>query len=146
VSIYNASSAGPFLVAVSASSPYVEGKATGKIDNRLIYYRENQRKLPIIGHGIIPERLRSKQDYLDIQERMYAALRKEGADILCHEWVDSRGLIVRFSRNCGGHARRQSAFVQWPYRIRPGADAATSVERTRARKACWSMIENARLT
>ena len=90
----------PFLVAISSSSPYVEGKATGKIDNRLIYYRENQRQLPIISHGVIPERLGSKQDYLDIQERMYAALRKEGADILCHEWVDSRGLIVRFSRNC----------------------------------------------
>jgi gamma-glutamyl:cysteine ligase YbdK (ATP-grasp superfamily) len=101
VSIYNRLRAlTPFLVAVASSSPYVEGKATGKIDNRLIYYREAQRKLPIIGHGIIPEKLGSKQDYLDIQERMYAALRKEGADILCHEWVDSRGLIVRFSRNC----------------------------------------------
>lgn len=101
VSIYNHIRALiPFLVAVASSSPYVEGKATGKIDNRLIYYRENQRKLPIIGHGIIPERLGSKQDYLDIQEEMYAALRKEGADILCHEWVDSRGLIVRSSRNC----------------------------------------------
>jgi glutamate---cysteine ligase / carboxylate-amine ligase len=101
VSIYNRIRAlVPFLVAVASSSPYVEGRATGKIDNRLIYYREAQRKLPIIGHGVIPERLGSKQDYLDIQERMYAALRKEGADILCHEWVDSRGLIVRFSRNC----------------------------------------------
>jgi glutamate---cysteine ligase / carboxylate-amine ligase len=101
VSIYNRIRAlVPFLVAVASSSPYVEGKATSKIDNRLIYYREAQRKLPIIGHGVIPERLDSKQDYLDIQERMYAALRKEGADILCHEWVDSRGLIVRFSRNC----------------------------------------------
>ncbi len=101
VSIYNRIRAlVPFLVAVASSSPYVEGKATGKVDNRLIYYRESQRKLPIIGHGIIPEKLGSKKDYLDIQERMYAALRKEGADILCHEWVDSRGLIVRFSRNC----------------------------------------------
>ncbi len=101
VSIYNRIRAlTPFLVAVAASSPYVEGKATGKIDNRLIYYRENQRKLPVIGHGVIPEKLGSKQDYLDTQEEMYAALRKEGADILCHEWVDSRGLIVRFSRNC----------------------------------------------
>ncbi len=101
VSIYNRLRAlTPFLVAIASSSPYVEGKVTGKIDNRLLYYRENQRQLPIISHGVIPERLGSKQDYLDTQERMYAALRKEGADILCHEWVDSRGLIVRFSRNC----------------------------------------------
>ena len=101
VSIYNRlRSLTPFLVAVASSSPYVEGKVTGKIDNRLLYYRENQRQLPIISHGVIPEKLRSKQDYLDTQEEMYAALRKEGAGILCHEWVDSRGLIVRFSRNC----------------------------------------------
>ncbi|MDD1743666.1 MAG: glutamate-cysteine ligase family protein [Methanomassiliicoccales archaeon] len=101
VSIYNRIRAlTPFLVAIAASSPYVEGKATGKIDNRLIYYRKSQQKLPVIGHGVIPERLSSKHDYLDIQQEMYAALRKEGAEILCHEWVDSRGLIVRFSRNC----------------------------------------------
>jgi gamma-glutamyl:cysteine ligase YbdK (ATP-grasp superfamily) len=90
----------PYLVAIGASSPYVEGGLTGNEDNRLIFYRDNQRKMPIIAHGVIPERLRSKQDYLDIQEEMYRELRKHGAEILCHEWVDSRGVIVRFSRNC----------------------------------------------
>jgi gamma-glutamyl:cysteine ligase YbdK (ATP-grasp superfamily) len=90
----------PYLVAIGASSPYVEGRLTGNEDNRLIFYRDNQRKMPIIAHGIIPERLCSKQDYLDIQQGMYHELREHGAEILCHEWVDSRGVIVRFSRDC----------------------------------------------
>ena len=64
----------PYLVAIGASSPYVEGSITGNADNRLIFYRDNQCKMPIIAHGVIPERLRSKQDYLDIQEEMYREL------------------------------------------------------------------------
>ncbi len=90
----------PYLVAIGASSPYVEGGLTENADNRLIFYRDNQRKMPIIAHGVIPEKLRSKQDYLDIQQDMYRELRKHDAEILCHEWVDSRGVIVRFSRDC----------------------------------------------
>src|SRR5271157_6433737 len=46
----------PYLVAVSASSPIVEGKLTSYMDNRLIYYRENQCKMPSICHDILPER------------------------------------------------------------------------------------------
>jgi hypothetical protein len=90
----------PYLVAIGASSPFVEGKLTDNEDNRLIFYRDNQRKMPIIAHGVIPEKLRSMQDYLDIQHEMYQELRKHDAEILCQEWVDSRGVIVRFSRNC----------------------------------------------
>ncbi|MGD0818410.1 MAG: glutamate-cysteine ligase family protein, partial [Methanomassiliicoccales archaeon] len=90
----------PYLVAIGASSPYIEGRLTENADNRLLFYRENQRKMPILAHGVIPEKLSAKQDYLDIQQDMYRELRKHDAEILCHEWVDSRGVIVRFSRNC----------------------------------------------
>ncbi|MCX6653156.1 MAG: glutamate-cysteine ligase family protein [Methanomassiliicoccales archaeon] len=90
----------PYLVAVSASSPLVEGKETRAMDNRLIFYRENQRRLPSITHGIIPEKLRSPEHQRQIQEEMYATLREHGGERLCHEWVDSRGVIVRFSRCC----------------------------------------------
>jgi gamma-glutamyl:cysteine ligase YbdK (ATP-grasp superfamily) len=90
----------PYLAAVGASSPLVEGKLTGKADNRLIYYRQNQSKLPIIAHNLVPERLTSLADYHSLQRRMYAELEKNDARILCHEWVDSRGVIVRFSRDC----------------------------------------------
>ncbi|MGD1060223.1 MAG: glutamate-cysteine ligase family protein [Methanomassiliicoccales archaeon] len=90
----------PYLVAVSASSPFVEGELTGRMDNRLAYYRENQKQLPIVAHGVIPERLRSAQHHDQVQEEIYKALREHGAERLCHEWVDSRGVIIRPSRCC----------------------------------------------
>ena len=90
----------PYLVAVSASSPFVEGKVTSYMDNRLVYYRENQRKMPMICHGILPERLESVDEYIRINRRIYSELKGCGADILCREWVNSRGVIVRFTRNC----------------------------------------------
>ena len=90
----------PYLVAVSASSPLVEGKATSYMDNRLVYYRENQAAIPEICHGILPEKLESADDYVKINRQIYAQLKKQGADILCREWVNSRGVIVRFTRSC----------------------------------------------
>ena len=90
----------PYLVAVSASSPLVEGKATSYMDNRLVYYRENQAAIPEICHGILPEKLESVDDYVKINRGIYTQLKKQGADILCREWVNSRGVIVRFTRSC----------------------------------------------
>jgi hypothetical protein len=90
----------PYLVAVSASSPFVEGRLTGYMDKRLIYYRENQRRIPSICNDILPERLSIAEDYVKINRGIYRELKACGADILCREWVNSRGLIVRFTRSC----------------------------------------------
>jgi gamma-glutamyl:cysteine ligase YbdK (ATP-grasp superfamily) len=90
----------PYLVAVSASSPIVEGRLTSYMDNRLIYFRENQLKMPSICNGILPERLESVDEYIRINRSIYSELKSCGADVLCHEWVNSRGLIVRFTRKC----------------------------------------------
>ncbi len=90
----------PYLIAVTASSPMVEGHLTGVADNRLVYYRENQKEIPRICNRIIPEKIRSLGDYRATQEEVFAELRQRGADILCEEWVNSSGLIVRFSRTC----------------------------------------------
>ena len=46
----------PYLIAVTASSPMVEGHLTGMADNRLIYYRENQKEIPGICDRLIPEK------------------------------------------------------------------------------------------
>jgi len=101
VSVYNRMrSLIPYLVAVSASSPFVEGELTGAMDSRLVHYRENQKQLPIVAHGVIPERLRSAEHHNQIQEEIYKALREHGGGRLCQEWVDSRGVIVRPSRCC----------------------------------------------
>jgi hypothetical protein len=90
----------PYLVAVTASSPVVEGKLTGSADNRLIYYRQNQKEIPAICDGVIPPPIRSVAEYRAAQEQVYAELRARGADILCEEWVNSAGTIIRFSRRC----------------------------------------------
>ena len=90
----------PYLVAVSASSPMVEGKLTSYMDNRLVYYRQNQAAIPSICHDILPEKLESVHDYVQINRQIYSELKKCKAEILCKEWVNSRGVIVRFTRKC----------------------------------------------
>ncbi|MCU0633212.1 MAG: glutamate-cysteine ligase family protein [Methanolinea sp.] len=90
----------PFLIAISAASPFVEGKAPGPVDNRLLFYRENQARIPAICNGIVPEPIASVADYRERLEGLYAALRSRDAGILCEEWVASAGVIVRFSRPC----------------------------------------------
>ncbi len=101
VAIYNRlRSLIPYLVAVSASSPFVEAELTGTMDTRLVYYKENQKQLPIVAHGVIPEKLRSASHHRQIQQEIYKALREHGGERLCQEWVDSRGVIVRNSRCC----------------------------------------------
>ncbi|MDD1703383.1 MAG: glutamate-cysteine ligase family protein [Methanoregula sp.] len=90
----------PYLIALTASSPMVEGRLTGTMDNRLVYYRENQKAIPEICNGIIPARIRSVDEYRAAQEKIFVKLRKLNADILCEEWLNSSGLIIRFSRGC----------------------------------------------
>ena len=90
----------PYLVAVSAASPMVEGRITSYMDNRLVYYRKNQDAIPQICRGVLPERLGSAKDYVKINREIYSELKKQRARILCREWVNSRGVIVRFTRSC----------------------------------------------
>ena len=90
----------PYLIAVSASSPMVEGKLTPYMDNRLVYYRKNQAAIPDICHDILPERLQKVDDYVQINRQIYRQLKRCEASILCREWVNSRGVIVRFTRKC----------------------------------------------
>lgn len=90
----------PYLIAISAASPFVEGRFTGYMDNRLLFYMENQREIPEICHDVIPERIRSIRDYVIINRVIYRKLQERGADLLCREWVNSRGIIVRFKRRC----------------------------------------------
>lgn len=101
VMLYNRSRALlPYLVAVSCASPLVEGNLAPAADNRLLFYRENQKEIPIICNGIIPEAIRSIADYRRLEEEIFSELRMRNADILCEEWVNSAGMIIRFSRRC----------------------------------------------
>ena len=44
-----------YLPAVAASSPIFEGKEGADVDNRLSFYRVNQREVSSVTGGVIPE-------------------------------------------------------------------------------------------
>ena len=90
----------PLLPALCASSPILRGQATGQLDTRLIYYRDNQSKLPSITGAVIPEPLFTLRDYT---EQIYARIAEDikpfdEESVLDPIWVNSRGAIPRFDR------------------------------------------------
>lgn len=91
----------PYLPALAASSPIVEGRLGPEVDNRLTFYGRNQARIPAISGRVIPEYVTSFRDYrARILEPIYRTLRTiPEAARLRHEWVNSRGAILRFSRN-----------------------------------------------
>jgi len=90
----------PILPALAASSPLVEEKPTGFLDNRMEVYRTNSRRVPSVAGEIIPEPVFSETAYQEeVLGRMYrdiAPLDPEG--ILQEEFLNSRGAIPRFGR------------------------------------------------
>lgn len=91
-----------YLPAIAASSPFYEGKPGRDIDNRLQFYKVNQREVPEITGDVIPDYASTLENYKrDIIRGYSAALGKAGADkiLLGREWVNSRGIIFRFDRS-----------------------------------------------
>ncbi len=86
--------------ALSASSPYMEGKATGILDNRMNVYKDNSKKIPLMAGLVIPDAVSSQSDYEDkILEPLYLQLDPHDPEgILREEWANSRGCIARFDR------------------------------------------------
>lgn len=89
------------LPALAASSPMMDGRITGVLDNRLAVYRNNQRKLASIIGQIVPEPVTTRQRYeAEILAPMYAEIStSDPGGELQHEWLNSRGAIARFERN-----------------------------------------------
>lgn len=90
----------PLLPALCASTPIVEGRATGFLDNRLEFYRNNQKKLPLMTGHVIPEPVFSRDEYESvILQPMYRQIAPFDPErILQYEWLNSRGAIARFER------------------------------------------------
>jgi gamma-glutamyl:cysteine ligase YbdK (ATP-grasp superfamily) len=90
----------PYLPALAASSPIYSGRLGPNVCNRLAFYRSNQRRLPRITGGVVPEFMSSYSQYKsDILQPIYRDLEKlRGGPRLRHEWVNSRGAILRFNR------------------------------------------------
>ena len=90
-----------YLPAISASSPLWEGNFGAKLDNRLQFYRENQREVPSVAGDVIPDPVSSFAQYrADVIGRYSKDLEKAGVGrtLLLREWVNSRGVIFRFDR------------------------------------------------
>jgi gamma-glutamyl:cysteine ligase YbdK (ATP-grasp superfamily) len=91
-----------YLPAISASSPIYEGKNGSDIDNRLQFYKINQKEVASITGDVIPQYASSMYQYKrDVIERYSHDLANAGADktLLYREWVNSRGVIFRFDRS-----------------------------------------------
>src|SRR5690606_34786160 len=91
----------PLLPALAASSPVVDGHATGTLDNRLAVYAENCRRVPSVSGAVVPEPVYSRADYeTGLLGRIYRDLAPlDPAGTLRHEWVNARGAIARFDRS-----------------------------------------------
>jgi gamma-glutamyl:cysteine ligase YbdK (ATP-grasp superfamily) len=91
----------PILPAICASSPMIEGRITGLMDNRLDVYQHNARKVPSVSGRTIPEPVYTQADYQRvILERIYADLAPHDPEgMLRHEWANARGAIARFERD-----------------------------------------------
>jgi gamma-glutamyl:cysteine ligase YbdK (ATP-grasp superfamily) len=90
-----------YLPAVAASSPIYEGKNGRDVDNRLEFYRVNQKEIPSITGDVIPEYATSLSQYKsDVIGGYTADLARADASktLLWREWVNSRGVIFRFDR------------------------------------------------
>lgn len=91
----------PIIPALTASTPFIEGKFTGHFDSRLQFYGGNQQKLPAISGKVIPEFIQSQEEYHDtILSPIYHAIAPYDPDnLLQEEWLNSRGAIARFDRS-----------------------------------------------
>lgn len=92
----------PYLPAIAAASPVYESKIGEYIDNRLHFYKINQREVPSVVGDVVPEYVASFKDYRKVTVEKYSdELRRLGAHscIIGKEWLNSRGIIFRFDRN-----------------------------------------------
>jgi carboxylate-amine ligase len=90
-----------YLPAISASSPIFEGTVGSNVDNRLYFYKMNQREIPSIAGDVIPDYVSSFDQYRREVIKGYSQDLAEagaGKTILFKEWVNSRGVIFRFDR------------------------------------------------
>lgn len=90
----------PLLPGLAASTPIMDGVATGFADARLEVYRANSKRIPSVAGIVVPERIGSRGQYEDeVLGRIYRDLEPHDPDgVLRHEWANARGAIARFTR------------------------------------------------
>lgn len=90
----------PIIPALSASSPFLDGRFTGYLDARLETYRHNQARVPSITGQLIPERLFTEADYRVLLGQIAADIQPhDPGGVLNPLFLNSRGAIARFDRS-----------------------------------------------
>jgi len=90
----------PLLPALSASSPFVDGRRAHWLDARLAVYRDNAARVPSVSGAVVPEPIFTRTSYEALLEGIYADLAPlDPEGTLRHEWVNARGCIARFDRD-----------------------------------------------
>lgn len=90
----------PLIPALTASTPYMDGRSSGLMDSRLEVYRTNQPGVRLTIGDVVPEDVGSIDEYHSkILEPMYEEIAPYDPDgVLRYEWLNSRGAIARFDR------------------------------------------------
>jgi gamma-glutamyl:cysteine ligase YbdK (ATP-grasp superfamily) len=90
----------PLLPALAASSPFMEGRRGGYLDQRLEAYRRNCARVPSVTGEVVPERVGTEAAYRRrILQRIYRDMASHDPEgVLRHEWANARGAIARFER------------------------------------------------
>lgn len=91
----------PLIPALSASTPFKEGRPSPYRDARLDTYRRNAVLVPRVSGDVIPEPIRTQAEYQAvILEPIYRDIAPHDVDgTLQNEWLNARGAIARFSRD-----------------------------------------------
>jgi gamma-glutamyl:cysteine ligase YbdK (ATP-grasp superfamily) len=90
----------PLIPALSAASPFWDGRRGPALDGRLLAYRGNARSIPSVTGLVVPEPAFTRAHYeAEILGRIYADLAPhDPAGVLRYEWANARGAIARFDR------------------------------------------------
>lgn len=91
----------PYLPALTAASPIVEGRRGDSLDMRLVHYRSNQHEIPEITGDVVPGYMSTPGAYRrEVLGAIYRRLDAiEGTGPIRHEFVNSRGVIPKFARS-----------------------------------------------
>ncbi|MEQ8360149.1 MAG: glutamate-cysteine ligase family protein [Cytophagales bacterium] len=90
----------PIIPSLSASSPILDKAYSGVHDKRLIYYQNNQKRMPSFTAMVIPDLMLSEKEYEDkIYKKIEEEVKLYNEDgLLKPVWLNSRGIISRFDR------------------------------------------------
>ncbi len=91
----------PLLPGLAAGSPFIEGRLANHADERLAVYATNCARIPSVTGQIIPEPVYTIGCYQDLLSTLYTDIAPhDPGKVLQEEWLNARGAIARFDRNC----------------------------------------------